>query len=331
MTGRAAVDEAALRRLLAGHGADPGPFLLEPVGDGHSNLTFVVRGERRSLVLRRPPAPPLPPGANDVLREAAVLDALAGSAVPVPRVVARSDAGEVLDVPFFVMELVPGVVIGERTPEPIATPADRRRIADGLVDALVGLHGLDWRVAGLRGRPDGANLRHHARYGRLVAAPDGSPPAAFTEIDAWLVAHAPAESGAALLHNDLRLGNVLVADSPPGRITAVLDWELAAVGDPLADLGYLIAAWPAPDRPPTPVQAFGLAALEPGYPDANGLADRYSSATGRDLTDLPWHVVNAHRRLAVLYEYSRRRGRDPYYADPAAVAAFLSAAEAAVP
>jgi aminoglycoside phosphotransferase (APT) family kinase protein len=322
--------EEALRRFLAGSGLDLGPFRAEPVGDGHSNLTFLIRGEARTVVLRRPPAPPLPPGANDVLREAGILVALQGSAVPVPQVLARGQAGTVFDVPFFVMTYSPGVVVGKRTPDAIATPEDRRRIADGLVEALVALHGIDWQAAGLRGRPEGANLRHHARLGRLVAQADGSPPAAFAELDAWLVAHAPEESGAALLHNDLRLGNVLVAAAPPARITAVLDWELAAVGDPLADLGYLLASWPQPGRRPTPVQAFGLAALEPGYPNVTELAERYADRSGRNLAALRWHVVNAQRKLAVLYEYNRRRGNDPYYADAGQVRAFLDAAEAAI-
>jgi aminoglycoside phosphotransferase (APT) family kinase protein len=315
-----------LPEFLKAHGIDLGPFTSEPVGDGHSNLTSLLRGERGSAVLRRPPPPPLPPGANDVLREARILAALRGSAVPVPEVLATAEAGEVLDVPCFVMSYVPGVVIGARTPESIAHPADRRRIGEGLVDALVALHGLDWRAAGLRGRPEGANLRQHGRLGRLVA---DDPPAALVELDAWLVAHAPVEAGGVLLHNDLRLGNVLVDDRSPARIAAVLDWELAAVGDPLADLGYLVASWPSPGARPTPVQAFGLAALEPGWPTAEELAARYAERSGRDLAALRWHVVNAHRKLAVLYEYSRRRGGDPYYADPAHVPSFLAAAEAA--
>lgn len=329
-TGR---QRAALTRFLAAHGIELGPFRIEPVGDGHSNLTYLLRGESRTVVLRRPPAPPLPPGANDVLREAGIIAALHGSAVPVPEVLATAEAGEVFDVPCFVMTFVPGVVVSDRTPADLATADERSRIADGVVDAMVALHRVDWRGAGVRGRPEGANLRQLGRFGRLVAAADGAPPAAFAGLDAWLIAHAPQESGAVLLHNDLRLGNVLISADRPARVTAVLDWELAAVGDPLADLGYLIASWPERGRPVTPVQAFGLAALEPGFPDAAGLATRYGRRSGREIGDLRWHVVNAHRKLAVLYEYNRRRAErgegDPYYADRAKVAAFLGAAEAA--
>jgi aminoglycoside phosphotransferase (APT) family kinase protein len=323
----------AVARFLEHRGIEIGPFRVEPVGDGHSNLTYLLLGASRTLVLRRPPAPPLPPGANDVLREARIIAALAGRAVPVPEVLATGEAGEVFDVPFFLMTFVAGVVIADRTPHALATAEERRRIADALVDAMVALHAFDWRAADVHGRPEGSNLRHLARFGRLVAGPDGAPPPEFAELDAWLIAHAPGEAGAALLHNDIRLGNVLVAPSPPTRVTGVLDWELAAVGDPLADLGYLIATWPERGRPPTPVQAFGLAALEPGFPDAGGLADRYGTRSGRDLGALRWHVVNAHRKLAVLYEYNRRRAErgdgDPYYADRRKVTAFLAAAEAA--
>lgn len=324
---------AAVTRFLAARGIDLGPFRVEPVGDGHSNLTFLLRGASGTLVLRRPPPPPLPPRANDVLREARIIAALRGTAVPVPEILATAAAGEVFDVPCFVMTFVPGVVVTDRTPTALATTDGRSRIADGLVDVMAALHEVDWRAAGLRGRPEGANLRHLARFGRLVAAPDGTSPPAFADLDAWLLAHAPEESGAALLHNDLRLGNVLIAAEPGARVAAVLDWELAAVGDPLADLGYLIASWPERGRPATPVQAFGLAALEPGFPDAAGLAGRYAAHAGRDLTGLRWHVVNAHRKLAVLYEYNRRRAErgegDPYYAGEGKVDAFLEAAEAA--
>lgn len=324
---------AAVGRFLAEHRIEVGPFRVEPVGDGHSNLTYLLRGDARTLVLRRPPVPPLPPGGNDVLREARTIAALHGSAVPVPEVLATAEAGEVFDVACFVMTFVPGHVVADRTPPALATPPERARIADGLVDAMVALHEVDWRAAGLRGRPEGANLRQLHRIGRLVAAEDGTPPPGFAALDAWLIAHAPPESGAVLLHNDLRLGNVLIASEPPARVAAVLDWELAAVGDPLADLGYLIASWPERGRPVTPVQAFGLAALEPGFPDPAALAHRYAARSGRDITDLRWHVVNAHRKLAVLYEYNRRRAArgegDPYYVDGRAVPAFLEAAEAA--
>ena len=163
-----------------------------------------------------------------------------------------------------------------------------------------------------------------------MADGQGRPPPDFAEIDAWLGEHVPPESGASIVHNDYRLGNVILAPEPPGRIAAVLDWELATIGDPLFDLGYFLASYPVPGEPFTPTGRMGTAVLEPGYPSRAELAQRYAAATGRDLVDLSWYTALALWKLAVLYEYGSRRAAsghgDPYYQDPALVRSFLDAA-----
>ncbi len=285
--------------------------------------------------MRRPPPPPLPPGAHDVLREATLIRALAGSAVPVPDVLATAEAGEVLDAPCYVMNFVPGPIVTIATPAALSSPADRRRIGEALIDTLVCLHAVDWRAAGLAGlgRPDGFNARHLRRMGGLVADGDGRPPPEFATITAWLGDHVPPESGASIVHNDYRIGNVILAPDPPGRIAAVLDWELATIGDPLFDLGYFLASCPVPGEPYTPTGQLGTAVLEPGYPRRDELAHRYAAATGRDLANLSWYSTLALWKLAVLYEYGRRRAAsshgDPYYGNPALVRSFLDAAHRA--
>lgn len=267
-----------------------------------------------------------------MLREARLVDTLASTAVPVADVLATAQAGEVLDVPFYVMGFVDGPVVTTRTPSPLDRPGTRRRIGEALIDTLAALHAVDWRAAGLAdmGRPEGFNSRHLRRMGRLVADADGSPPPHFAVIDAWLAAHVPAESGAALVHNDYRIGNVVVAPKAPGRVAAVLDWELATIGDPLFDVGYFLASVPSADGPLTPTEELGAAMLEEGYPSREELADRYAERTGRDLTNLRWYTALALWKLAVLYEYSRRRTEegtgDPYYADRRLVRTFLEAA-----
>jgi aminoglycoside phosphotransferase (APT) family kinase protein len=166
--------------------------------------------------------------------------------------------------------------------------------------------------------------------GRLIVGEDGRVPADFAPARDWLAARVPPESGAAIVHGDFRIGNVVIAPDAPGRVAAVLDWELATVGDPLLDVGYFLASVPGPGEPLTPVREFGAAMLEDGYPDRAGLAARYTRRTGRDLSGLAWYTVMAQWKLAVLYEYSRRRAArsdgDPYYADPRLVASFLRAA-----
>jgi aminoglycoside phosphotransferase (APT) family kinase protein len=224
---------------------------VRPIGDGHSNLTFLAGAGDRRVIVRRPPPPPLPPGAHDVLREAAFIGALAGTKVPVPEVLAVAAAGEVLEFPFFVMSYVPGSVATQASPPALSSPADRRRIGEALIDTLAALHAIDWQAAGLAGlgRPDGFNERHLRRMGRLVADSGGSPPPEFAAIGTWLAAHVPPESGGTIVHNDYRIGNVILGSEPPARIAAVLDWELATIGDPLFDLGYFLASNPSPTSP----------------------------------------------------------------------------------
>lgn len=326
-------DLASLARFLRERGIGEGPLHMRRIGDGHSNLTYLVSGPVGQVVVRRPP-PPLPPGAHDVMREARLVAGLAGTGVPVPEILATAQAGEVIDSPLHVMSYVAGPVITTRTPAALAAPAHRLAIGQSMVDTLARLHAVDWRAAGLdgRGRPDGFNRRHLRRMRQLVADEAGVPPRGFAAVDAWLEAHVPAESGAAIVHNDFRLGNVIVGAEPPGRLVAVLDWELATIGDPLFDVGYFLASWPVAGEPLTPTAALGSAVLEPGYPTRAQLAQRYAAATGRDLSGLRWYTTMALWKLAVLYEYSHRRSvaghGDPYYADPTLVRSFLDAAEA---
>jgi aminoglycoside phosphotransferase (APT) family kinase protein len=321
-----------LETFLRVRGITSGPITAKAIGDGHSNLTFLVSDGERQVVVRRPPPPPVPPGAHDMLREARLIGALESSDVPVAKVLATSQADEVIDVPFYVMSYVPGPVVTTRTPEALATPAERRTIGLALVDTLAALHRVDWRAAGLEdlGRPEGFNERHLKRMGRLVADDQGRPPSEFAEIDAWLAGNVPTESGASIIHNDFRLGNVILGEEPPGRITAVLDWELATIGDPLFDLGYFLASYPVAGDSLTPTQELGTAVLEEGYPTRHELAQRYAEDTGADLSQLGWYTALALWKLAVLYEYGRRRAMrgvgDQYYRDPALVASFLAAA-----
>ena len=340
MTGAAAgfltpADQGALARFLRERGLCDGPLSVSPIGDGHSNLTYAVSDERRTVVVRRPPPPPAPPRANDVLREARLMGALQGTVVPVPAVLAIAQAGEVFDVACYVMSFAEGPVITAETPAALSQPGTRREIGENLIDTLAALHAVDWRAAGLGdlGRPEGFNARHLRRMERLVADDDGRIPPHFTPARDWLAARVPPESGHAIVHGDFRIGNVVIAPDAPGRVAAVLDWELATLGDPLLDVGYFLASVPGPEGPLTPVQEFGTAMLEDGYPDRASLAARYARHTGRDLSGLPWYTVMAQWKLAVLYEYSRRRtargGGDPYYAGESLVASFLRAAHQA--
>ena len=324
-----------LADFLEDRGLTNGAVTTRRIGDGHSNLTFLVADSAgHQVVVRRPPPPPTPPGAHDMLREARLIGALADTAVPVAELLATAEAGEVIDVHFYVMSFAAGPVVTTATPPPLDAPGVRRRIGESLVDTLADLHLVDWRAAGLAefGRPEGFNARHLKRMARLVADDSGAPPPHFAVIDSWLGAHVPPESGATIVHNDYRIGNVVLSVRDPGRIEAVLDWELATLGDPLFDLGYFLSSVPEPDAALTPTEELGTAMLEEGYPTRKELADRYAERTGADLANLDWYVALALWKLAVLYEYGRRRAvrgvGDPYYADQRLVQRFLDAAHA---
>ena len=320
---------AALVRYLSARGLLDGPPEIARIGDGHSNQTFLITSGARQMILRRPPPPPLEKGSNDMLREARIIAALADSQVPVPRVLATGQAGELFDVPFYIMDFLPGVVITTDLPAAFAGEASLRDMGLAMVAAMAALHRLDWRALGLGdyGRPEGFNARHLRRMEGVLTAAAGEMPAAFRPVHDWLAAHVPAESGAAIIHNDFRLGNLMWVERAPARLIAVLDWELATLGDPLMDLAYLVASVPQAGVPHTPTQQLATALLAPGFPSANVLVAHYAALTGRAAERFGWYLAMVNWKLAVLYHFSRLRGVDGYFADPALVALFLAEAE----
>src|SRR5215210_8758592 len=158
-----------LEAFLDEHGIGSGRLEAERIGEGHSNFTFLVRRGDARVVLRRPPRPPLPPSAHDVLREARLLKALEDTPVRVPTVIAVGDDESVLGVPFYVMEQVHGSVLASAIPPALDTPEERRQTSEELVDALVELHAVDWRACGLEGygKPTGYLERQLRRFGGL--------------------------------------------------------------------------------------------------------------------------------------------------------------------
>lgn len=326
-------DLDALQRYLRDQGICGRPITLRRIGDGHSNLTYLVDDGEHRVVVRRPPPPPIPPGGHDVLREARIQRTLAGAAVPVPTILAAEDAGPVMDAPFYVMAHLDGVVATTDTPEAIDNPADRLGLAETLVDTLAELHAVDYRAAGLEdfGRPSSDVERHLRRFSRIVD-PDGRgrPGGELGALLDDLVRTAPEPQPPTIVHGDYRLGNVMIAAEAPPRILAVLDWELATIGDPLRDLGYFLATYAVPGEPPHSLTAMSAATLADGYPSRQALARRYADHTGRDVSDVSWYMGMALWKLAVLFEYQSRRVSqgigDRYYAQPGLVEELLTAA-----
>jgi aminoglycoside phosphotransferase (APT) family kinase protein len=299
-----------LARFLDGARLGSGEIAAERIGEGHSNVTYLLRRGDERFVLRRPPRPPLPPSAHDVLREARLLAALAGTAARVPRVLAVCDDESVLGVPFYVMEEVAGSVITNTLPAALDVPDERARIGDELIDALVEIHAVDWRAAGLDwfGKPSGYLERQLRRFGGLWEHNKTRELPVVTEVADWLAANLPESPPATIVHGDYRLGNVMVADDRPARVISVFDWELATIGDPLADVGYLTVTWAGPDDPNDSLfAALTPVARQPGFASRAELVERYEQRSGRSMAALHWYQALALWKAAVFMEGNYKR------------------------
>ena len=298
-----------LERYLDGEGLGRGPLEISRLGEGHSNITFQLRRGGESFVLRRPPRPPFPPSAHDVMREARVLAALEPTAVRTPRVLASSPGDELLGVPFYVVDYVEGHVVGDTVPAVLDDPDGRRGIAFELVDALVELHAVEWTEIGLDGfgKPSGYLERQVRRFGELWEKSATRELPLMERVTDWLRSHLPESPPATLVHGDYRLGNVIYAEAAPARVVTVLDWEMAAIGDPLADVGYLAATYAQPGDPDNPMGTLSKATAAGGFPTRAELFAHYEERSGRDVGDQRWYQVLALWKSAVFLEGSYRR------------------------
>jgi len=306
-----------LAAFLDEHGIGAGELEIEPVGEGHSNVTYAIRRGDARFVLRRPPRPPLPPSAHDVLREARVLRATAGQA-RVPEVLATCDDESVIGAPFYVMELVEGDVITSEVPAPLDTPDERRRIGEELIDALVEVHAVDWQACGLEGfgKPTGYLERQLRRFGGLWEHNKTREIPQVETVGAWLRDHLPEHQTATIVHGDFRLGNMIYASGAPARLEAILDWEMCTIGDPLADVGYLCTLWVDTDDPPLGAFELGAVTRAEGFPSREELIARYEERSGRSMRDVRWYRTLALWKSIVFMEGNYKRAASGATDDP---------------
>ena len=278
-----------------------GPVRVTKIGQGRSNLTFRVERDGRAWVLRRPPMGDLPETAHDMMREHRVLSALHGTPVRVPKPAAACADPGVIGVPFYLMEEIPGVVIREREPEAY-TADDRYRIGMEAIDALAELHTVDYAAAGLGdlGKADGYTRRQVERWSKQWAFMKTRELEDVDAVRTWLEEHCPDTYPHAVVHGDYKLDNVVFTAEPPARLLAILDWEMATLGDPLADVGYLMNFWPE-DGDPT-IYGLPQPTQQPGYPSKIELLARYEQKTGYAMTDLAFYRTLALWKLAILLE-----------------------------
>jgi aminoglycoside phosphotransferase (APT) family kinase protein len=305
-----------LREFLTASGLQaPAGLGAVPIGDGHSCVTFALS---TGVVLRRPPRGPLPPSAHDVLREARLLRALEPTPVRAPKVLAVCGDEAVIGAPFYVMERVEGDVITSRLPAPLDSPVERARIADELLDSLVELHTVDWSEVGLEGfgKPTGYLERQVKRFTGLWEHNRTRELPEVEEVGAWLAANMPQSPPATIVHGDYRLGNTIFASGAPARLIAILDWEMATIGDPLADLGYMMIHWRQPGDQEGKFNLQSVTTL-PGFPTRHELIARYEQRSGRSMPAPDWYVTLALWKAVVFMEGNYKRAvsgatDDPY-------------------
>ncbi|WP_019630327.1 phosphotransferase family protein [Actinomadura atramentaria] len=279
-----------------------GPLTARRLPGGRSNLTYAVTDGASTVVVRRPPLGHVLSTAHDMGREHRVMSALAGTGVPVPRTHLLCADPDVIGAPFTVMELVDGASYAGADDLAPLGPDRVRALADRMVAALAALHAVDPAAVGLAGlgRPDGYVRRQVERWRRQWEASKTRELPAADALYARLAAAVPARSDAAVVHGDYRLDNLLVDGDD--RVAAVLDWEMATLGDPLTDLALLRVYGErpaAPGRPPV--------AAAPGFPSGDELFERYAAASGRDVAAPGFYLGLAHFKLAAISEGIHRR------------------------
>ncbi|WP_322768278.1 phosphotransferase family protein [Frankia sp. Cr1] len=295
----AGLDLPALQRFFDTVVADAGPIRAELLHGGRSNLTYRITDGRSAWVLRRPPLGGLTPSAHDIAREYRVVAALFDSAVPVARPVALREDPDVLGVPFCLVEYVDGQVIRTRAELHALPAADITRCAFGLIDVLARLHAVDPAAVGLEGFGRAAGYlnrqvrRWHDQWTRVATRELADLDLLHTR----LIEACPAESGASIVHGDFRIDNAILDPGDVGTVRALVDWEMATLGDPLADLGLHIAyADPAFD----PVLGGEAASTSPRLPSADALVERYCATSGRAVTNLPFYLALGCFKAAII-------------------------------
>jgi aminoglycoside phosphotransferase (APT) family kinase protein len=298
---------------------------------GHSNLTYLVRFGDVEIVIRRPPFGPVPPTAHDMAREFRWLSAMHRVFPLAPRPYLLCEDLEIIGSVFYAMERRNGLVVRADEPPVLANPAARRRVSGAMIDTLADLHAIDVHAQGLGplGKPAGFVDRQvrgwTERWHRSRTTP-------LTEMDAladWLREHLPADPAVpSVVHGDFKLDNVMLDDGDLGRIVAVLDWEMSALGDPLVDLGILLAYW-GPTAPPEQRDALTTVTDRPGYLRPEEMVERYAARSGRDVSRIRYYEIFAVFKIAVViqqiyYRYVQGQTADRRFATFDARVAYLA-------
>jgi aminoglycoside phosphotransferase (APT) family kinase protein len=315
------LDIAALTAYIEAQLGNHGAVTVEQFPGGHSNLTYLVHHGDREYVLRRPPFGSKVKSAHDMGREVAVLSKLAPVYARAPHVLAYQPDEATLGAPFYVMERRRGVILRKDLPPAIAD--DRvalRRVCELLIDALVELHAVDYTAAGLGdfGKPAGYVERQVKGWTERYAKSQTDDIPAVGEVAAWLDSHRPADGAPSLIHNDFKFDNVIF-DPGLERITGVLDWEMATIGDPMMDLGTSLSYWTQADDPALFQQLLFGPTTRPGMMLRSEVAARYLERSGRRTEHLVFYYAFGLFKTAVVaqqiyYRFAKGMTQDARFA-----------------
>lgn len=287
-----------------------GPLTSELIAGGRSNPTYAVTDGVREWVLRRPPYGQYVKSGHDMHREVTAMTSLAGTAVPVPNVVAFCQDVDVLGAPFYLMDRVAGRTYRTQSDTATLSESGRASLAAGVLGTMADLHEVDPRSVGLAGwgRPEGYLERQVTRWGRQWDAVATTERAQVGDLMRRLMRSMPVTTHSGIVHGDFKIDNVMVANDDPGSVQAVLDWEMSTRGDTLADLGLLVSFWDEPGKLHNPITQ-GATAL-PGFPTADQMVEMYCGRRGLLVDDIDWYVVFSDFKIAVILEQIQRRHLD---------------------
>ena len=316
-------DEEALAAFLE-DALGPGELHVEYHQAGHSNETLFVDWGDHELVLRRPPAGAHADAAHEVLREYRAMDALQDTAVPVPRTVAACDDHDVIGSDFYVMERLEGDVIRDEEPERFVDPEQRRLLSEAFIDTIAEIHTIDPAAVGLddMGHPEGYTERQVERWTKQLewafeVTADDRPIPELHEVADWLADNVPDDYAHTLVHGDYKLDNVMYGPGTPPELVGVFDWEMSTLGDPLADLGWMLHFWRDPDDPgPREGDSAPVFTEREGYPTRRELVDRYERQTGIEFENERFYRALTAFKMGGIGEMFFRRYLEGNSADP---------------
>ena len=286
-------------------GLGQGPLSWSRIGDGNSNITYRLERGGQVFVLRRGPRPPLAKSTHDMMREAKIQRLVGAAGVAVPEILAASDDLSILGVPFYLMKFVDGIIITDEVPAESDSLDRRRETSFAAVQELARLHSVDVTSGeiAILGRPEGYLRRQVERFSSLWPLYSQRELPQVDSLAAWLLDHLPTSQAASMVHGDYRLGNLMFAADAPTRVQAILDWEMATLGDPLADLGYLTATYAEKGSEPNPLELTSVT-RQAGFLTRDELVEAYAQASTHSLNldALPWYQGLALWKAAIFCE-----------------------------